>query len=144
MVFPGDVGDVVNGGGGDDTIGGGGDDGSGGGNSGGTATTASVQQSIRAQWNDGSTNDISITNTGTGTANGWTIEFDADFDITTVWNADLISHTGNHYVIKSKANFWNAKILPGKSISAAFGFNTFLSPGDSTAIQNVMFNGKPA
>jgi hypothetical protein len=142
-------GDVVDGGGGTDTIvtGNGGDNsggGSGGGNNGGgtgggTSTTGSVLQTIRSQWSNGTTNDITVRNTGTHNMNGWTVEFDADFNITEIWNAQIVSHTGTHYVISNIPNFWNTTIAPNTQI--VFGFNTSLNPGDSTAIRSIILNG---
>jgi hypothetical protein len=86
---------------------------------------------------------MTIKNTGTGNMSGWTIEFDADFEITQVWNAQLVSHTGTHYVIKNIPGFWNAVIRPGQSL-LAFGFNTRFDSGTSLGIRNVLLNGRPA
>jgi hypothetical protein len=98
-----------------------------------------VTQSIRAQWPDGTTNDITIRNTSSSNINGWKVEFDADFTVTDVWNAQLVSHTGNHYVFQNIPNFWNSVIKPNTEIT--FGFNTHLDAGNSTAIQNILLNG---
>ncbi len=103
-------------------------------------TSGTVTQSIRAQWTDGTTNDITIRNTGTTAINGWTVTFDAPFQITDVWNAQLVSHVGTTYTIRNIPGFWNARIAPGTAVD--FGFNTFLNPDDSTAIGNVTLNGK--
>ena len=59
-----------------------------------------------------------------------------------IWNAEIASHEGNHYVIRNINGFWNAKIGAGKTVTNAFGFNGFLEDGDSTALQNVVFKGK--
>lgn len=103
-------------------------------------TSGTVTQSIRAQWTDGSTNDITIRNTGTTAINGWTVTFDAPFQITDVWNAQLVSHVGTTYTIRNLPGFWNARIAPGTAVD--FGFNTFLNPGDGLTIGNVTLNGK--
>ena len=103
-------------------------------------TSGTVTQSVRAQWTDGSTNDITIQNTGNTVINGWTVTFDAAFQITDVWNAQLVSHVGTTYTIRNIPGFWNARITPGTSID--FGFNTFLKPGDGLTISNVTLNGK--
>jgi hypothetical protein len=114
----------------------------GGGNPGGGTQdfTATVTQAVRAQWTDGSTNDVTIQNTGTTAINGWTVTFDAPFEITTVWNAQLVSHVGTKYTISNLPGFWNAQIAPGTSID--FGFNTRLDVGQATGISNVTLNGK--
>jgi hypothetical protein len=111
------------------------------GTGGGSNSSGSVFQTIRSNWGSGDTNDITVQNTGTSTMNGWTVEFDATFNITDVWNAQLVSHVGNHYKISNIPNFWNSSIKAGNQIT--FGFNTTLSPTDDTAIQNILLNGKP-
>jgi Ca2+-binding RTX toxin-like protein len=105
-------------------------------------TEGTVTPSVRAQWPDGATIDVTIRNTGTSNINGWTVEFDADFDITEVWNAQLVSRVGNHYTIRNIPGFWNTLIRPNNEIT--FGFNTHLDPGDSTAMSNITLNGNPA
>lgn len=114
----------------------------GGGNPGGGTTdfTATVTQDVRAQWPDGSTNDVTIRNTGMTAINGWTVTFDAAFEITGVWNARLVSHVGTKYTIANIPGFWNTRIAPGTGIT--FGFNTLLDPGEGTGIANVTLNGK--
>ena len=99
-----------------------------------------MTQTVRAQWTDGTTNDITIRNTGTTAINGWTLTFDAPFEITTVWNAQLVSHVGTMYTISNIPGFWNARIAAGTSID--FGFNARLDAGQGTGIGNVTLNGK--
>ena len=145
-------GDVVDGGGGNDTViagdggdNGGGDNGGGGNNGGGgtgggSNSSGSVFQVIRSNWGSGDTNDITVRNTGATNMNGWTVEFDADFDITEIWNAQLVSHSGSHYKISNIPGFWNTVIKPNNQIT--FGFNAALDPSDNTAISNVLLNGQ--
>jgi chitinase len=113
----------------------------GGSNPGGSQNLSeTVTQAIRAQWTDGSTNDITIQNTGTTAIDGWTVTFDAPFQITDVWNAQIVSHVGTTYTIRSIPGSWNALIAGGTFIN--FGFNTLLNPGDGLTIGNIMLNGK--
>ena len=44
---------------------------------------------------------------------GWTIEFDASFDISNIWGAEIVSHVGNHYVIRNLD--WNADVAGGRT-----------------------------
>jgi len=142
----GGPGDVIIGGGGDDTIvsGGGTDTGSGGGGGGGgggsSGGTGTVFQTVRSQWAEGSTNDITVRNTSTSNINGWKVEFDADFEITEIWNARIVSHDGNRYTISNIPGFWNTIIKPNTQI--VFGFNARLESGDSTAFTNIELNDK--
>lgn len=72
----------------------------------------------RDDWGSGFVMDAKIKNAGTTAINGWTLEFDLNATITNIWNAEIISHVGNHYVIRAAA--WNNTIVPGAEIS--FGF----------------------
>lgn len=78
-----------------------------------------INFSVVNDWNEGFTGNLSITNSGTAAIDGWTIEFDAPFEITNLWNAEIVSRNGNRYVIRSAD--WNSTIKPNESIS--FGFN---------------------
>ena len=59
-----------------------------------------INFSIINDWNNGFTSSLSITNTGTEPINGWIIEFDALFEITNLWNGEIVSRNGNRYVIQ--------------------------------------------
>jgi hypothetical protein len=66
---------------------------------------------------------MTLTNTGNSDINGWTLEFDYSGSIpdSEIWNAQVVSHVGNHYVIRSAD--WNGTIAAGQSVS--FGFNVY-------------------
>ncbi|MCA9017870.1 MAG: cellulose binding domain-containing protein, partial [Planctomycetaceae bacterium] len=69
---------------------------------------------------------------------GWTLEFTFDGDITDIWNAEIVSHVGNTYVIRGAA--WNRDIPPGGTIS--FGF--IASPGGlGDPLSDFILNGSP-
>jgi hypothetical protein len=70
-------------------------------------------------WGTGFTGSITLTNTGNSDINGWTLEFDFTGNITDIWDAQVVSHVGNHYVIQNAD--WDATIAAAQSIS--FGFN---------------------
>ena len=128
------VGDIVNGGedpgdvevpgdGGTDPGNSNGDTGggdTGGGNTGGPAV-GTVLQVVRNNWGTGGTIDVTVRDTGTRNIVGWTVEFDAPFNVTEVWNAQLVSHAGTHYVFRNIPNFWNTTIKPNATVT--FGFN---------------------
>src|SRR5262249_820537 len=56
---------------------------------------------------------------------GWTLEFDAAFDITNIWNAEIVSRVGNHYVVRPAT--WNANVAAGGEVS--FGFQAASGAG---------------
>ncbi|NEQ23451.1 MAG: hypothetical protein F6K28_30715, partial [Microcoleus sp. SIO2G3] len=85
-----------------------------------------VQFSVTNDWGNGFTADMSIANNGASDLSNWTLEFDAPFEITNIWNAEIVSHEGNHYVIRNAS--WNGTIPAGAS--TAFGF--VASPGNIT------------
>lgn len=74
---------------------------------------------VDSDWNSGFTGRIIIKNLSQRPIKDWTLEFDFDKNIQSIWNATIISHTGNHYIIKN--NTYNMNIEAGSSIS--FGFN---------------------
>ena len=81
---------------------------------------------IASDWGQGFTGNISITNTGNDDLNDWVLEFDFPYEITNIWNAEIVSHEGDRYTIRNAG--WNGDIAEGSS--ASFGFNA--SPGNVT------------
>ena len=87
------------------------------------AVSAKVGFQDTDDWGSGFVGYITMTNTGTTAINTWTLEFDFAGTIhpaanTGIWNARVVSHVGNHYVIQYVS--WNATIAAGQSVS--FGF----------------------
>jgi aryl-phospho-beta-D-glucosidase BglC (GH1 family) len=102
------------------------------------APVSAVSFLKKDDWGSGFVAEMTIKNTGTTAMNGWTLEFDLAADITNIWNAEIVSRVGNHYVIRAAS--WNGTIPPGGSVS--FGFQG--TPGlGSTLPTNVMLNGAP-
>jgi len=92
----------------------------------------------RDDWGSGFVADMTIKNTGTTAMNGWTLEFDLAADITNIWNAEIVSRVGNHYVIRAAS--WNGNIPAGGSVS--FGFQG--TPGLGSMLPtNITLNGVP-
>jgi alpha-L-arabinofuranosidase len=99
-------------------------------------TSTSVTYSLVSSWSTGFQGGITITNTGTTTLSAWTLQFDFAATITQIWNATVVSHSGNHYVIQNAG--YNSTIAPGQSVS--FGF--LGSPGGApVAPSNFVVNG---
>lgn len=89
-----------------------------------------------SDWGSGFTGEMTIKNNGTTSLNGWTLAFDFPAEITSIWNAQIVSHVGNHYVLKDMG--YNANISAGGSTS--FGFNG--TPGNLSAEPtNITVNG---
>jgi len=83
---------------------------------------------LRDNWGAGCVVDVDVHNNSSKTTQGWILEFDFDGEIVNIWNANIIKHTGNHYVIASTG--WNGTIEAGKSTK--FGFQA--TPGDLDVI----------
>ena len=96
-----------------------------------------VAMSITSDWGTGFGGNINVTNNTSVKFDSWTVEFDFPHNISSIWNASIDSHSGNHYVIKNVG--WNGSLQPGASVS--FGFNG--SPGnvEPSSLANVKLNG---
>ncbi len=139
-LFPGSLTDIVDGGSGDNVIDDGGNNGGGGGggDGGGNQGTGVVTPTIRSEWASGLTVDVAVNNAGNATMKGWKVEFDADFVVTTLWNANF-TRFGKHYTVTSKPNFYNTNIPKGGTI--LFGFNANKALDGTTGFSNLKLNG---
>ncbi|MEB3161137.1 MAG: glycosyl hydrolase family 18 protein [Synechocystis sp.] len=94
--------------------------------------------SVVQDWGTGFQGEIILTNTTGLLVENWTLTFTADFDITSLWNANLVSKIGNQYTIKCKD--WNPDLDPGETIS--FGFNGTAANGTILEPSNYQLNGQ--
>ncbi|GEP54509.1 Calx-beta domain-containing protein [Reyranella soli] len=95
----------------------------------------SLDYDIVSNWGSGFTASMAV-GAGSAALNGWTVAFDASFNITSIWNATIVSHVGNHYVVKNAD--WNGSVAGGKETS--FGFQA--TPGSGgTAAAGFTING---
>ena len=85
--------------------------------------TSGFQFQVTSDWGTGFRGQITATNSSQQTISNWQLQFTFAANITSIWDATIVSHTGNQYVVENAG--WNASIAPGASIS--FGFNA--SPG---------------
>jgi hypothetical protein len=91
---------------------------------------------VTNDWGSGFQGAIQITNQQGSAVSGWQLEFDYDRNLTSIWDASIVSHVGSHYVIKGAA--WDSDI--GANSSVTFGF---VAAGSSTgtAPANYKVNG---
>ena len=54
---------------------------------------------LQNDWGGGFQAQISLKNTDATPVNNWKLEFDLPANISSMWNAQVSSHTGNHYVV---------------------------------------------
>src|SRR5207244_1188765 len=90
--------------------------------------SGNIQFQDTTDWGSGFTGQITIKNPGSTALANWSLEFDFSGQITSIWNAQITSHMGNHYVIAPAG--WNSTIPAGGTVS--FGFNG--SPGNLTPV----------
>ncbi len=83
------------------------------------AATATASFSKVSQWDTGFGGQWTVTNTGTSTINGWTVEweFPSGTSTSTVWDG-VLTRSGNHYSVTNTG--WNGTLAPGAT--ASFGF----------------------
>ncbi|HEY2610066.1 MAG TPA: Calx-beta domain-containing protein, partial [Reyranella sp.] len=99
---------------------------------------AALDYAVDSNWGSGFTGAMTVT-AGGGGLNGWTVAFDASATITSIWNAQIVSHVGNHYVVSNAA--WNGQVAGGQAVS--FGFQA--TPGSTgTTASGFTINGVAA
>lgn len=87
------------------------------------ATTESydINFKVASYWQSGFNGEIAIKNISDKPIEDWQLEFDFDHNITSFWEAEILSHEGNHYVIKNRG--YNANIQAGQTLTLGFGGN---------------------
>lgn len=76
-------------------------------------------------WETGFQGTVSITNNTESIIEDWTIEFDFENEITDIWDAEIISHEDNHYVIHNAG--YNKDINANGTVT----FGIVVNEGDS-------------
>jgi hypothetical protein len=95
----------------------------------------SVGYKVSDNWGAGFVGNMQVA-AGDTPLKGWTVEFDAAFTITNIWNAQIVSHIGDHYVIRNMS--YNGTV--GANQETSFGFQA--TPGsDGTAATGFALNG---
>ena len=90
-------------------------------------------------WGTGFTGQLKLTNRTDQAWDGWEVEFDWEHNLTHFWSSKLLSHSGQHYVVKNE--IWNGKVQPGASVTLGFSGN----PGNVvTSPRNITINGQNA
>ncbi len=100
-----------------------------------TAADYNVSFKKTGEWAYGFNGEIVIANAGNENIVNWTIEFDYADEITNIWNAAIVSHEGNHYVV-TNAN-WNSTIWANGNVSFGFSGTPVDGAYSDAVIENV-------
>ncbi len=65
-------------------------------------TDYALDYRLISSWDDAFNGEVSIDNLSSKILEEWQLSFDFDGNISSIWNAEIISHVGNHYVIKGR------------------------------------------
>ena len=80
-----------------------------------------VEFKVTNQWPGAFNGEFVLTNTSGKPLENWTLKFDFEHEITNMWNAQILTHENNSYVIKNMG--WNQDIEPGSSMTIGFQAN---------------------
>ena len=76
--------------------------------------SAATSYSVTNDWGSGFQAQLQVTNQQTTGVANWQLEFDLARNITSIWDAKIVSHVGNHYVIAGAS--WNSNLAAGASV----------------------------
>jgi len=93
---------------------------------------------VAENWDSGFQADLRLESQQLASIARWKLEFELAADITSLWNANIVSRSGNRYTIVGAA--WN-KALPAHG-AVDFGF---VASGNGSALEptNYLLNGSP-
>lgn len=77
-----------------------------------------ITYKVNSDWVTAFIGQIEISNVSSEDIFDWTLEFDYDSDINQFWNAEIVSHIENHYIIKNKG--YNSTIRAGQNLILRF------------------------
>ncbi|HEY0753239.1 MAG TPA: cellulase family glycosylhydrolase [Ktedonobacteraceae bacterium] len=104
-----------------------------------SGSSCKVHYAINSQWSTGFGATLTITNTGTTTINGWSLQFSFanGQTITQLWNG-AYTQAGSAVTVTNLS--YNATIAPGATLTSTPGFNGTWS-GSNTAPTSFKLNG---
>lgn len=95
---------------------------------------------VENEWEEGFTGYIEISNDSDNALEDWSIEFNYDREIDTIWNGIIESHEGNSYRIVNSD--YNSIILPGEVIRVGFNGHDGASTDEPTNIKVLKYSPK--
>lgn len=80
-----------------------------------------VEFKVVNKWPGAFQGEFVLTNTSDQPLENWTLKFDFEHEITNMWNAQIVTHEANSYIIKNMGH--NQDIAPGSSVNIGFQAN---------------------
>lgn len=80
-----------------------------------------VEFRIVNKWNGAFQGELILTNTSDKPLENWALQFDCEDEISNIWNAQIVEHESNNYIIKNVV--YNQDIAVGSSVSIGFQAN---------------------
>lgn len=94
----------------------------------------STEFKVLQDWGTGYNATLTITNLSENVLEDWSLEFDWDKKIDTIWDAEIVDHSESHYIITNAT--YNQNIEPGESVEIGlqnnFSGNIETQPGNVT------------
>lgn len=81
-------------------------------------TTPAINFAVVNDWGSGYQGQITITDNLSTPINNWSLQFNFDHPITSMWNGTIASQSGNQYVVANAG--YDASIAPGSSVTIGF------------------------
>lgn len=81
----------------------------------------SVDYNVTNEWDGAQVVELTVSNTGDESILNWALKYDAEGEISGLWNADVYSQNADEYVIKNVG--WNFEIAPNQSITYGYTLN---------------------
>lgn len=98
---------------------------------------ADINFAVVNDWNSGFQGELEVRNESSTAWTEWTLQFTFAGEITDIWNAVIVSHVGDTYVVKGAP--WNSGVRAGGKTS--FGF--IANPGgDDEPLSKFVVNGE--
>jgi len=93
---------------------------------------------LDSAWESGFQANFTIKNRAAAALPNWELEFDSPHNLTSIWDAEIVSHTATHYVIRGAA--WNQDIPARAQVNFGFVAQTV---GALSSPKNCKLNGVP-
>ena len=110
---------------------------------GASALTFETNFSVLNDWGSGFQAELELTNLGSEAIEGWTLAFDLDRPITSLWNGVYLGTIDGLHTAQDAG--WNATLAPGASITLGFngGAGGPLVPPTTVLLNGVASGGTP-